>query len=317
MNVSKFISSIRKFKQYLHNQIIFKKIKNKYANGPINDKRYYIIWRLCPHCGIFSTIMAFLTQIKYAIDYGMTPVIDMENFQSMYTDPKQLTKNVWEYYLLQPFDGSVKEAYRSKRLRFSNGDYNSETRPSDDFYNGTASKEEYAVWKKLWDKYIVFNEDTVNHIKEKEKELLGSYNVMGCLCRGSDYFEWSLSQKGKIDCIDKVVDLVEKTFLDSNCEKLFLATEDQTIHEKFVERFGESLIFQKTDLLPTTCKNNGEQIMNTEMDRCKNGLDYITNVMLLTKCSCFIGARTSASILIPMLSNNMKFIKFYDMRDLE
>lgn len=314
--MSGFMSTIRMFKRYLHNQTIFKRIKRKYKCEQINDKRYYIIWRSYPYCGIFSTIVAFLTQIKYAIDNGMTPIIDMENFQSMYTDSKQLTKNVWEYYLLQPFDGSINEAYRSKKSKFSNGDYNNETRPSDDFYNGAASKEEYAVWKKLWDKYIIFNDNTLNHIKQKEKELLGDYNVMGCLCRGTDYFEWSVSQKGKMGCIDKVVDLVERTFLDSCCEKLFLATEDQTIHEKFVERFGDALIFQKTDLLPTTCKNNGEKFINTEMDRYKNGLDYITNVMLLAKCSCFIGARTSASILIPMLSNNMKFIEFYDMRDL-
>lgn len=314
--MSRFIPTIRKIKLYLHSQIIFKRIKGKYIYEPINNKKYYIIWRSYPYCGIFSTIVAFLTQMKYAADNDMIPIIDMENFQSMYTDPKQPTQNVWEYYLLQPFGGSIKEAYRSKKSRFSNGNYNNETRPSDDFYNGAASEEEYAVWKELWDKYIIFNDDTLNHIKRKEKELLGDHDVMGCLCRGSDYFEWSVSQKGKIECIDKVVDLVEKTFLDSGCEKLFLATEDQTFFHKFVERFGDVLIFQKSDLLPSTCKNNGEKFISTDMDRYKSGLDYITNVMLLTKCNCFIGARTSASILIPMLSNNMKFIKFYDMRDL-
>ncbi len=63
-------------------------------------KTYYIIRRRDQLVGLFSNYIVFAGQIRFALQNGWLPVIDMKNYPNMYLDPKLLGKvNSWEYYL--------------------------------------------------------------------------------------------------------------------------------------------------------------------------------------------------------------------------
>ena len=91
------------------------------------DKIFYVIWREKSHAGLFSNVFHVLTHLGYAKDLGLTPVVDMENFATLYNEPEPVggSKNAWEYYFLQPSPFSLKDVYRSKRVIFSYGSNNS------------------------------------------------------------------------------------------------------------------------------------------------------------------------------------------------
>ena len=57
--------------------------------GNLNpDKIFYVIQRT-PGFGLFSNLSFVLNHIKIAKDFGFIPVVDMENFPSIYNEKKR------------------------------------------------------------------------------------------------------------------------------------------------------------------------------------------------------------------------------------
>ena len=59
-----------------------------------------------------------LNHINIALKHNFTPVVDMENFKSIYNEDRKInnTLNAWEYYFKQISPYKLKNIYRSKRV---------------------------------------------------------------------------------------------------------------------------------------------------------------------------------------------------------
>ncbi|MCC8192296.1 MAG: hypothetical protein LIO41_04575 [Ruminococcus sp.] len=104
-------------------------------SGIENDKMIYIIRRV-EKCGFFSNYFFVLGHIIYALNNNYIPVVDMENYMTLYSEHKELhgTKNAWEYYFYQPIGKiSLECAYESKEYILSSGLYQYDLVP---FYVG-------------------------------------------------------------------------------------------------------------------------------------------------------------------------------------
>ena len=89
------------------------------------DATFYVIWRDSLGSGFFSNFTQVLSHIQCAEERGMIPVVDFENFRTLYNEeaPIDGTRNAWEYYFEPVSPYPTDEVYRSRRVYFCTGDY--------------------------------------------------------------------------------------------------------------------------------------------------------------------------------------------------
>ena len=70
------------------------------------DKTFFVIRLYPPAAGFLADYNYVLGYMKYAYDNGWIPVVDMQNYQTLYNEdhPIHGTTNVWEYFFEQPID---------------------------------------------------------------------------------------------------------------------------------------------------------------------------------------------------------------------
>lgn len=311
--------------QKLRDIILINKLRRKYKtikSDNRDNRTFYIIRREDPNVGIFSCILTFLSHLRYADEKGYIPVIDMMNFDNEYLYPEEIGgKNAWEFYFKQPGNVALDIAYNSKKVKISSGHFKKGYAPSENFLNSKKA-DDYAIWKELWEKYIHYNDDTLKYLEENYNQIIKKCNrekLLGVLCRGTDYFHYTNAQGGErsIEKISLVIKKVEETARDKNCTWVFLATEDEDILQMFIKAFGERLIFIEDDRLSSMeQKLLGEAWKEKHIDLKKKGLNYILNLYVLSHCKCFVGAKTSASVFLPIISE-MEYMLFYDLVNID
>lgn len=89
------------------------------------DKTFYVIWLERGGSGFFSNVFSVLCHISIAERLGMTPVVDFQNYKTLYNETVQInnTSNAWEYYFQPVSDVQLSDVYRSKNVFFSSGRY--------------------------------------------------------------------------------------------------------------------------------------------------------------------------------------------------
>ena len=85
-------------------------------------KKFYVIKRNYNFNGIFSNLIFVIDHIKYAKQNKMIPVVDMENFVTVYNDKNKINNslNAWNYYFKNISKYKLNEVYKSKNVYFSN-----------------------------------------------------------------------------------------------------------------------------------------------------------------------------------------------------
>lgn len=79
------------------------------------NKKYYIIRRGAGGAGFFSNYMWVLGHAVFAYKLGYIPVVDMENYPTLYSEKESVNgeKNAWNYYFENVGAASLQEAYQS------------------------------------------------------------------------------------------------------------------------------------------------------------------------------------------------------------
>ena len=86
--------------------------------GDLNkDKIFYVIKR-SPGTGLFSNVTFVLNHLKICKNNNFIPVIDMDNFKTIYNENKKIknTNNAWEYYFEKLNDFTLEEVYQSQNV---------------------------------------------------------------------------------------------------------------------------------------------------------------------------------------------------------
>jgi hypothetical protein len=210
------------------------------------DQTFYIIRRQDSYIGsgLFSHVITTVAHIKYAVEKGYVPVVDMMNYPNLYISKNELHKvNPWDYYFEQPGGYKVEDIKSSKNIILSNGGIPTH-RP-----NAILPKEELSVWKEYTNKYIKLIPEVENKInKEWSYYVKPNMRVLGVLCRGTDYIARKPKGHPKQPDINMVIHKVKEIFSDEKAygfSKIFLATEDKMIYDKFKDIFGDAIYTNK------------------------------------------------------------------------
>ncbi len=278
------------------------------------DKCFYVIRRSGSSIGLFSIFNTNLSRIRYAVENGMIPVIDMQNFRNNYLEEENVGKeNAWEYFFEQPTDFSLEMAYQSKHIVLSASGIPKET-PNDSIsflYNENGVLDE---WRQICKKYIRLSPKIKEQInREIEKRILPNDRVLGVLARGTDYIRLKPSGHPVQPTPEQLIEKVREVMRMQNCNKVFVATEDKEIDAIFRKEFGTNYIATETEFVDYQGGYLSQNTVERKNDKFLRGVEYLTNIVMLTKCNCMVAGRTSGTVGACLLSEGWEYSYFFDL----
>lgn len=289
---------------------LIRKIEKRLNKENIVNNKYFVIKRECKNAplGLFAYYIAVLARIEYAIAHGMIPVIDMKNYKNTFHEDDEVGKiNTWELFFEQPYGIGVDEALASKNARYVWNDV-PEFHPNEslDFLYNDELVNYYHI---LVSKYMKFKPEVLNILKEKEKEILGTGNerILGVLARGTDYTNLRPYYHPVQPKVEALIEKVDEYCQKYDCKKIYIATEDEEILNKFVKRYGKRILYtdQKRVSDVKTYLNENEEFANRKA--FERGIEYLTSIYLLAQCNGLIAGRTSGTVGACIMAEKYEF----------
>lgn len=290
------------FLAYCREKILYyrdynKNNENRLSCGTKNpDKVFYVIRNYTYEAGWGSILIYVTRHIKYALEKGFIPIVDMQNYPNMYQENKE---NSWETYFKQLSDYSLEEVYSSKNVILCSSEF---------------AKKGYICFEdKDWDeycsifnKYIHLKEDIQLAIDEERKHLeIENKCVLGVLVRGTDYVSLAPSLHSVPLSAEETITKINS--IKERYDKIYLATEDDDIFNSFKE-------FYSNDVL---CYTNQKRFLSEEVtDYLANVIDkqkvsvrefsisYLKVLYILASCNSLMGSGCGGLYTAGLINNN-------------
>ena len=313
----------------LYKYTIFKKRKKlildeeKYSkeNSLMNDyknNKYIILSYNCIGCGLLSHYGEFLSCSTNIIKQGKIPIVNLLRFPNIFNcfNESSLSldknQNPWEYFFKQPYGYNLKDVktyakhIEEYECRFS--------RPNRAIMFNNKLYSEY--WHNLYEKYFPIKDEIIDRAENIRKKLFkNSQSVLGIFLRGTDFV--AIKPKGhwiqpEPEMVFKDVDKFDE---QNNYDFYFLATEDYLIRDKFKNKYNEKLKHLETNLSFNYNYSRNEYLaynknINGNFNLMK---DYLTNIIILSKCIDIICGRTNGSVMAFILTKGFRNIKAYNL----
>ena len=285
--------------------------------GDPSKPTYYIIRRKWTGVGIFSNFIVFAGHIRYALSNGWLPVVDMQNYSNSLIEPEKLGKeNAWEYFFEQPLRIGLEQAYSGENIILCKETRGYPPHSSSSFYDDKNIT--LAEWRMLVKMGLLKIKPEIMEevLSVRAKLFAPTDRVLGVYLRGSDY----VANKPKGHPIPPPPEYVRDVILEKvrawRCNKIFLSTEDKTIVQFFKDTFGDgfgnfcvTIDREYPDYKP------GQVITQAraprENDRYLTCKEYLTEMVILSKCTSFITSMCSGACGVMMLAekfeNSMAF----------
>lgn len=274
------------------------------------DKTIVILNYSCLKEGLVSIIRSTYLHVKWILEKGYIPVIDLHTFPNQYLNTAE--DNMWEYFFEPVSDISLQEVYESKNVISAT---DNDIVLVEEKINPYQEK-----WWKLpldggdFHKIVRLNEKTKQYIKEKMPKML-SGRVLGVVMRGTDYRKEAAEQRDK-EWRKNIVDA--DTFLQAcvyykdrlGCEKIFLATEDAEYFEMFRQFFGDSLLSVEQERVNYDYQKNPYKQVSDLMNKKDGktaGRDYLAVIESLAKCNALIYNISCGAVLLAECWNDKKY----------
>lgn len=280
------------FEELLEKQVYERK-KNHLLSLPHNENQtYFIIRRSFRNIGLCTHLCVYISFIAYALQRGWIPVIDMKNYPNIYLEDSEIgVSNAWEKFFRQPLDVRLEDIPRNARKIYSSSLFLPKRTP---FLSSLLhDQDEYSLYRSIYQDFVHYSDGIGSYI-EDELRLISDCNVLGVLCRGTDYT--GLKPKGHPiqPSIRQALEKTNEFFVQYNCDAIYLATDEKAIEDAFQEQFAGRIITNKRmyyDSINADFSKVGisDIEFNRDNDRFLKGLEYISSMNLLSKCKYFIG----------------------------
>mgnify|MGYP001177069642 CR=1 FL=1 len=275
--------------------------------GQLNkDKIFYVINR-SPGSGLFSNITFVLNHLKICNQFNFIPIIDMENFTTIYNEKSRINKshNAWEYYFEKLNHYSLSEVYKSKNVIFSEPSI--QPNMILDMTKGSFKK----LFSKIKIRKSIINEANIFFKKNFNKK----DKILGVQLRGSTYK--TAAGHAFPPTPEFMINYIKTLVRKHKYNKIFLMTEEQSylniIHKEFKDicYFYPGFRMSKYDSFDIYPRKN---------HRYKLGKETIIETLILSKCNgiSFIKSNViSAAILLSLKKQKLHEIFFgYNSRNI-
>ncbi len=280
---------------------------------PRKKKPVLVIRRNDMGCGFFAHFNSNLGWIRWALENGMTPYVDMQTPPNIINRGQRLDFNPWECFFKQCTAYSPIDAMETSRLQVTS-DNPVQIGPLTQPYYLKEGHPELLAWRKLVQEQLRMSDAIAAEVGRVMAENFGDGNVLGCLARGTDYLKlkpkWHQVQPEP----EQVVADAKAACREHGYSKVFLATEDPVIDKLFRDAFGDKLIryqtcmpkYEQGFLVSSGAIGDGARAL--EMSR-----QYMVSIMLLSKCRGLLAGCTSGSVAAMILSSGYEWAKVYDL----
>ena len=280
VNIKKKFYQINKHKK---NKVYKLSFGNKFKN-----KKFFIIKRH-PGGGFFSNLLYVLTNLDYADKNKLIPIVDMENFPTMYNEKKNLnnTKNVWDLYFTQPSNYKLKDIYRSKNvfISFDKKKIN---------LNSFKSKK----FKNVFDKYLRVNSIILKETKIFKNKNFKNKRVLGVHFRGTDQ---KISAGHSFPpTIFEIEEIINDAIKKKKYDLIFLVTEELDYYLKLKKKYGNYIC--SYDVFRG---NKAEDFSNCRRKFHRNylGIENLLEAITLSYCDKIVYCESNISLFSIFYSN--------------
>ena len=268
-------------------------------------------------CGLFAYVMDFLQFMKYAIDRGFIPIVDMQSLPCPYLEEGEVGKvNAWEFYFEQPCGFSLRDIKSASCVCIADtghipleGDGWLDDSPT--FF----ASADFTKWRRFVKKYLRLNSAASAEVDKAAKRIFGDAydDVLGVRMRGTDYRRLRPTGHGVQPEVEQVILDAKTTMKEHGLKRLFLATEDEGILNRFREVFGASLLFidqNYFDYKGGYINDNHPKVIR-DKEKYRQGLDYLVNVYIFSRCPYVLASRCCGSFAADLLADDKQVARRY------
>jgi hypothetical protein len=279
-----------KNKIFLKEENLIEKNFNILSFGNKNKNIYFYIIRRSPGSGLFSNITIILNHLKICKYFNFIPVIDMQNFTTIYNEKKRIfnTYNAWEYYFNKLNKYSLNTVYKSKNVIFCQNTVSEKI-----ILDMTNSK-----IKKFF-KLIKIKKRILNKARSFFfKKFKPSDKILGVHFRGSTYkiargHAFPATPKLMIKKVDNLI----KKF---KYNKIFLTTEEKSYLEIFKNKYKDMCFYYDSYRMKDLDSFN---IYPRRKHRYKLGEESLIDAIILSKCHGLAYIRSNLVSAAILMSN--------------
>lgn len=269
----------------------------KYKNS--KNKIFYII-RRTPGAGLFSNFIFVLNHLKIAESCGFFPIVDMENFPTIYNEKNSIkgSKNSWYYYFKSKKKYNLNKIYKSGKFILT----------KNKFFKSFSNVVDDKKFRVIFKKYFSIKNEYFKFVKTFVKKNFLNNKILAIHLRGTSYktsanHPFPLTANQALNLID---DLIKK----HNYTKLFLCTEDLFYFNLIKKKFGKKVIFLKDSYKSNY--DNAFKIYPRKLHRFKLGRDILLEAILISKCDGFVYTTTNVSEFVKFLDEKKK-LNYYSI----
>ncbi len=280
---------IIKNKNYLNKNPIF----HFTSYGNKNPYKIFYIIKRTPGAGFFSNLTYVLGHLEIAKKYNFTPVVDMENYPTIYNEKKLINKtyNSWEYYFKKVSKYKLNEVYKSKNVIITSNFF------LPHMSTDMSLKKEL---RKLIKEYIHIRPEITKEVQYlKQKYFRNNNKILGIHFRGTTY----KTARGHafpipLKLMKENIDALIKKF---NYNKIFVVTEEDRYLKYLKQYYPKKIIFcdvyrtKKTDAFKHYPRIN---------HRYKLGREILVETLLLSCCSGLTFVKSNVSSAAITFSTN-------------
>lgn len=277
------------------------------------DKVFYLIRHASNKVGLFAYVMCNAPKIKYAIENGYIPIVDMQNYKNPYLEKSQVGKiNAWEFFYEQPTKYTLKDIKKSKNIIISDAMLSAD-RPTDsmDFLNNAKV---ITDWRGFFEEYIRIQPELLKAMnKERDKLFYNHKRILGISLRGTDYTSLKPYQHPIQPTIEQALTKTKEILNNYEFDAIYLATEDDKIFKMFQQEFGTMLLSSERKRYSNTGKKYVTKIaFNRKNDNYLKGIEYFTNIYILSQCNALVAGRAGGSVAALIMGKQYDFTYFFD-----
>lgn len=266
-----------------------------------------------------------LHKIAYAVNNKWIPIVDFENYEGLlyFAEPEPVhgTKNAWEYFWKQPSEYTLDEVYRSKNVVLStrnSRDYpyippTLMKRPFDQYAKDLANRCSSYV------KYTELEETTEEYIADWQRKLFPKRGrILGVVYRSTSYgSEKTPNSSHPVQpSLVNLVKRVREIMAQQEMEYVFFVNEEEENVQFMKDEFGEKLI-----VLPRKRYSHFHEFTEEDPNplyvfgqRYPTNLSYLTEIVLLSRCTGLVGAMSSGTrAAIIWNGNKYEYMEIIDL----
>ncbi|MBR4652743.1 MAG: hypothetical protein IKO72_05220 [Kiritimatiellae bacterium] len=281
------------------------------------NKRFLVI-RRGGNCGLFSYFGTVLGGIRYAVQNGYVPVVDMQTLPNIYLMPNEIGRvNAWEYYFDQPAGFTLRDIEHAEHVVVQK-DFAWPSIPRTDYDSLTGNNEDHNLWKPIIARYIRFQPRVIAMCAVARERIFGKSKekVLGVFLRGTDYVRLRPYLHPVQPTVEQVIEDARNALAEFDCDRLFLVTEDILIARAFRQSFGDDIVFTVNDNYIDYrggFLGDNQPSFIREHELYQRGMEYVINVKLLSECRYILSSFANCSCAAALLATEKQVSRYYDI----